>query len=148
MKIDVKEFLIDYLECPRRYLHRQLNANKAEVPRWMSRKDDILNLALGKIEPIDVSISELEAIIERSKSEPLGEQECQTLQSVIRTLLFLTQELEKKHVSVARLKKMLFGAATEKLKNVIDEVLEEHNKQQKKDSNSQNEKQEKPVISL
>jgi len=99
--------------------------------------------AASKIEPIDISISELEAIIERSKSEPLGEQECQTLQSVIRTLLFLTQELEKKHVSVKRLKQMLFGAATEKLRNVIDDALKQNDKQQEKESNCQSDKQSK-----
>jgi len=99
--------------------------------------------AASKIEPIDISISELEAIIERSKSEPLGEQECQTLQSVIRTLLFLTQELEKKHVSVKRLKQMLFGAATEKLRNIIDDALKQNDKQQEKESNCQSDKQSK-----
>ncbi len=80
------------------------------------------------MERIDISITELEAIVEHAKAEPLSEQEYQTLQSVIKTLLFLTQELEKKHVSVKRLKQMLFGAATEKLRNVIDKALEQKDK--------------------
>ena len=102
-----------------------------------------------KIERIDISISELEAIIEHSKSEPLSEQEYQTLQSVVRTLLFLTQELEKKHVSVKRLKQMLFGAATEKLRNVIDKALSQNDKQQENESgchsDSQSNNNEKPI---
>ena len=51
-------------------------------------------------ERIDISLSEWEAIIERSQAEPLSEPDRQKLQSVFQTLLFLTQELEKKHVSV------------------------------------------------
>lgn len=95
----------------------------------------------SKIKHIDISITELEAIIEHAKSEPLGEQEYQTLQSVVKTLLFLTQELEKKHVSVERLKRMLFGAATEKLKNVIDKALEQNDKQQEKESDCHSDNQ-------
>ncbi|MFH1614457.1 MAG: hypothetical protein ABIG61_05170 [Planctomycetota bacterium] len=104
--------------------------------------------AASTIERIDISISDLEAILEHAKSEPLSEQEYQTLQSVVKTLLFLTQELEKKHVSVERLKRMLFGAATEKLKNVLDKALEQNDKQQENESgchsDNQNRDNEKP----
>ena len=97
----------------------------------------------SKIERIDISISELESIIERSKAEPLSEQDCEQLRLVLQTLYFLTQELEKKHVSVKRLKQMLFGAATEKLRNVIDDALKQNDKQQEKESNCQSDKQSK-----
>jgi hypothetical protein len=94
-------------------------------------------------ERIDISISELEAIIERSKAEPLSEQDCEQLRLVLQTLYFLTQELEKKHVSVKRLKQMLFGAATEKLQNVIDKALGQKNKQQENESDRQSGNQNK-----
>ena len=51
------------------------------------------------MERIDISISELEAIVERSQTEPLSEQDCERLRSVLQTLYFLTQELEKKGAS-------------------------------------------------
>ena len=88
------------------------------------------------IDRIDISISELEAIVEHAKGA-LSEQEYQILQSVVKTLVFLTQELEKKHVSVERLKRMLFGAATEKLRNVIDEALDKQ-QENKPDHQSDN----------
>ena len=79
----------------------------------------------GGPERIELQMSELEAIIERSQAEPLNEQDCEHLRSVLQTLLFVTQELEKKRVSVQRLKQLLFGATTEKTRKVIQKVLEE-----------------------
>ncbi len=68
----------------------------------------------------EVSLSKLEAIIKRSETEPLNEQERQTLLEVCQTLQHLTEQLEKKGISIARLKKLLFGAPTEKLDNLTD----------------------------
>lgn len=73
---------------------------------------------------VDISISELEAIIEHAKTGALSEPETQTLLSAVKTLLFLTQELEKNRVSVKRLKQLLFGATTEKIQNLLDGVLD------------------------
>jgi len=42
----------------------------------------------------------------------------------LQTLYFLTQELEKKRVSVQRLKQLLFGATTEKTRKVLEKALE------------------------
>ena len=98
----------------------------------------------SSVERIDISISELEAIIERTKAEPLNEQEYQTLQSVVKTLLFLTQELEKKRVSVKRLKQMLFGATTEKLRNVLDEALGQDDKEQAPQTDASGQDKPKP----
>lgn len=68
----------------------------------------------------EVSLSKLEAIIKRSETEPLDEQERQTLLEVCQTLQHLTEQLEKKGISIARLKKLLFGAPTEKLDTLTD----------------------------
>lgn len=73
---------------------------------------------------IDLDISTLEKIIERSKQKPLSEPDCQLLRSVVETLHFLTQELEKKHVSIQKLKQMLFGATTESTRKVLEQFLE------------------------
>jgi transposase len=69
----------------------------------------------------EVSLSELEAIIERAQKQPLSEQEGQMLLSVSQTLQYMTEELEKKGISIARLKKLLFGAPTEKLDNLTED---------------------------
>lgn len=67
----------------------------------------------------EVSITELKAIIPRARKEPLSEQDCQVLLSVSETLHFVTEQLEKKSISIGRLRKLLFGAGTEALKNLV-----------------------------
>ena len=47
------------------------------------------------------------------------------------TLIFLTQELEKKHVSIQRLKQMLFGATTESTRKVMEKILDEMEQENK-----------------
>jgi hypothetical protein len=74
-------------------------------------------------ERIELSMSELEAILERVKSS-LSPEEYDKLHDALKTLLFLTQELEKNRVSVQRLKQLLFGATTEKTRKVLQKTLE------------------------
>jgi len=82
-------------------------------------------------ERVDLEMSELEAILERSKAGPLSDQDYEQLRSVVQTLYFLTQELEKKHVSIQRLKQMLFGAATESTRKVMEQILDETEQENK-----------------
>jgi len=78
----------------------------------------------GGPERIELEMSELEAILERARSS-LSEEEYDTLHAALETLLFVTQELEKKRVSVQRLKQLLFGATTEKTRKVLEKALNE-----------------------
>jgi transposase len=84
----------------------------------------------GGIERIDVDKSELEAILERAKTA-LSEEEYAKLRAAIETLVFLTQELEKKRVSIQRLKQLLFGATTETTRKVLERILDEAGKDRK-----------------
>ena len=77
----------------------------------------------GHVERMDLDRSELEAILERAKTV-LSEEEHAKLHAAIETLVFLTQELEKKQVSVQRLKQLLFGATTETTRKVMDRLLD------------------------
>ena len=70
-------------------------------------------------------MSELEVILERSKTGPLSEQDCERLRSVLQTLLFLTKELEKKGASIQRLRNLLFGPTTEKTRQVLEKALQQ-----------------------
>jgi len=74
---------------------------------------------------IELGLPELEALIEGAKTELLNEQDCEQLHSVVETLYFLTQELDKKRVSVQRLKQLLFGAKTEKTSDVLKKALDQ-----------------------
>lgn len=75
-------------------------------------------------ERIELQMSELEAILARVQSR-LSPEEYDKLHTALETLLFLTRELEKNRVSVQRLKQLLFGAATEKTRQVLEKAMQE-----------------------
>ena len=68
-------------------------------------------------------MKDLEAILEHARAA-LSEGEFATLKGAVQTLAFLTRELEKKSVSVQRLRQLLFGASTETTAKVIEKILE------------------------
>ncbi len=84
---------------------------------------------------MDLDRSELEAILERAKTA-LSEEEYAKLHAAMETLIFLTQELEKKRVSVQRLKQLLFGATTETTRKVMERILDEAGKESKSGDDS------------
>ena len=84
-----------------------------------------------KLKPTELRLEELLSIIERAGAGPLGVEDREKLQAVVETLVFLTRELESKGTSIQRLRKLLFGASTEKTSRVLGEV-------------AGNERQEKP----
>jgi len=84
----------------------------------------------GGPERVDLQISELEAILARAKTA-LSEEEYDKLHAAMETLVFLTQELEKKRVSVQRLKQLLFGVTTETTRKVMERILDEAGKEGK-----------------
>ena len=73
----------------------------------------------------DVRLDELEAIVERTTKGSLSANDHDTLKAAVDTLGFLTQELESKDASIARLRKYLFGASTEKTSELFDDHVEE-----------------------
>ncbi len=82
------------------------------------------NPAAGKHPPrVELSLKDLETILEHTRTA-LSEAEFATLKRVVETLVFLTQELEKKSVSIQRLRQMLFGATTETTAKVIEKILQ------------------------
>lgn len=82
----------------------------------------------GQGQRMELDRRELEAILERAKTTPMSEEEYAKLHAVIETLVFLTQELEKKHVSIQRLKQLLFGATTETTRKVLERILDDAGK--------------------
>jgi transposase len=72
---------------------------------------------------LELSMKDLETILEHARCA-LSQEEFTTLQGAMQTLEFLTRELEKKSVSIQRLKQLLFGATTEKTRKVIEKILE------------------------
>ena len=64
-------------------------------------------------------ITDLQAILEQARTHPLSEEQHHTLMAVVETLARLSQELEKKRISIGRLRKLLFGPRTEKTEDVV-----------------------------
>jgi len=85
----------------------------------------------------EVSIDQLKAIIERTATGPLNEQDRQLLLSVSETLGFLTEQLAHKSVSIARLRKLLFGANTETLKKLESNEKAESPEEPRDDESTQ-----------
>jgi len=75
-------------------------------------------------ERLDVTHDELAGILEQVR-DTLPPAEFTKLEAAIRTLAWLTAQLEHKRVSVARLKQIIFGATTEKTQQVVSKALAE-----------------------
>jgi transposase len=71
---------------------------------------------------LDVSIEELEALLERARQEPLREDGYQKLLGAIHTLGYVTELLEKKEASLADLRELLCPATTEKTEKVLKQA--------------------------
>lgn len=67
----------------------------------------------------DVEVAELLAIVERAKTAALSEEDYAALKIAVDTLHFLTVELQAKGTTLDRLRRMLFGARTEKTRRVV-----------------------------
>ena len=95
---------------------------------------------------VDIDLGELKSILARTEDAPLGTEDREKLKAAIDTLAFLTQELERKGVSIARLRKLIFGASTEKTDDVLGKKPGDDDKSsddEKKPSGDEGEKKKK-----
>ncbi len=74
------------------------------------------------VSPLDLSIEELEALLEQARQEPLREDGYQKLLAAIRTLRYVTELLEKKETTLAALRELLCPASTEKTDKVLKQA--------------------------
>lgn len=65
------------------------------------------------VERIAIDTAEVESLLNAASTRALESVEVAKLRQVVETLQFLTNELDKKRVSVKRLQKMLFGSSSE-----------------------------------
>jgi len=73
------------------------------------------------IERVEFNLAELEALLVRVR-EALGEDVYQKLRAVVTTLAYLTRLVEDKNTTIGRLRKLIFGARTEKRRNIFPET--------------------------
>jgi hypothetical protein len=77
------------------------------------------------LKDLDFPAQELKAIIDRARSGPITEAEATKLNAVISTFELLKAELKSKSTSIERLKRMIFGASTEKTHAVLADPHED-----------------------
>lgn len=68
---------------------------------------------------LSVPLAHLQAIVERTRTEALPQEQHATLAAAIDTLVLVTRELESKQTSLDRLRRLLFGPHTEKTDAVL-----------------------------
>lgn len=69
---------------------------------------------------LEIPLSELKDILGRVKAgQGVSEEEISKLDAAIDTLAVLTQEIEMKGASIARLRRLIFGRSTEKTRHVV-----------------------------
>lgn len=83
----------------------------------MKRAPDASGRAI--LERRELKLEQLDAILERARNSPLTGEDYKTLKSAVDTLAFLTAELQSKRTSLERLRKLLFGASTERTSQVL-----------------------------
>lgn len=74
------------------------------------------------IEQLEVSIEELEALLEQARREPLAEAAYQKLAAAIRTLGYVNELLKKQETTLEDLRRLLGHARTEKTAKVLEEA--------------------------
>ncbi len=74
------------------------------------------------ISPLELNQQELEQILERALTAPLAEDDYQKLHAVLETLAYMTQLLENKNTTLQRLRQIIFGASTERTRQVLQSV--------------------------
>jgi transposase len=73
------------------------------------------------LEGLELPLEEITAIIQRAEVGPISASESAKLKALVETFALLKAELQSKKASIERLKKMLFGAATEKTSAIVGE---------------------------
>ncbi len=70
----------------------------------------------------DIDLGELTAILDRAAAGALSPEERDKLKAALDTLAFLTHEIGAKGASIGRLRRMLFGASTEKTNKIFPDL--------------------------
>ncbi len=75
-------------------------------------------MSKGASEPLVVDLDELNEVLERARAAPLCDEDHDKLALALHLLATVRHELDHKRASIERLRKMLFGASTEKTSKV------------------------------
>lgn len=71
---------------------------------------------------LEISMEQLQKLVERARTEPLSEEEYMQLKAAIETLGYLTQVMEDQDTTIQRLRQILFGPKTETTEKVLQQI--------------------------
>ena len=74
------------------------------------------------IQRTELGMEELESILQRARTSPLDEEDCAKIKAVFETYWYLTDQLENKATTIDRLRKIIFGSSSEKIRDVIPQT--------------------------
>jgi transposase len=74
---------------------------------------------------VEVSLHEIEKLLERAKREPLNEEQCALIRDLAVSYLHLTDMVKDRETSLAQLRKALFGSTSEKTKTVLEQIAQD-----------------------
>jgi transposase len=72
-----------------------------------------------KLTTIEIDMNKLEEALRRMETNEFRAEDCETIRAVGKAYIHLLELLKDKNASISRLRKMLFGASTEKTKTVL-----------------------------
>lgn len=101
----------------------------------------------AKPEIIEMDFAKLEALLDRAEHGAIEKEDYQTIRTVFESYYYLTQLIDQKSTSISRLRKLLFGASTEKTAAVlarIEAAVGKSDNQQPGASQDQESDQSKP----
>jgi transposase len=75
-----------------------------------------------KLSTIEIDMSQLDDILRRVDANELTADDCESLRTLCKAYVQLTELLKDKNTSLARLRKLLFGLQTEKTKQVLGDA--------------------------
>lgn len=70
-------------------------------------------------EIIELDVAERQAILDRAAQSGLSSDDLQLIQAVFESYAYVTELIDHKNISLARLRKLLFGASSEKTAAVV-----------------------------
>ena len=73
-------------------------------------------------EVIEVNFEELNALAERARQGPLGEEDYEKLQAAIHALSYLIERIGEQHTTISQLRALLVKPSTEKTSKVLEQA--------------------------
>jgi len=70
---------------------------------------------------VELPMDELESILQRAQAAALDEKDCAKIKAVFESYSYLTELVEDKGTTIARLRKLLFGSSSEKTSDVLND---------------------------